>query len=129
MHRNQCDYTLSFRRLCDAAHADAEAALRNSFARPGEYEEWAAAWRSRLAREPQTAEERAAAMRRVNPAFIPRNHRIEQVIAAAVEREDFAPFEEMLLVLSQPYEDQAAFEAYAAPPQPAERVLQTFCGT
>ncbi len=129
LHRNQCDYTLSFRRLCDAAHADAEAALRNSFARPVEYDEWAAAWRSRLAREPQSADERAAAMRRVNPAFIPRNHRIERVIAAAVEREDFAPFEEMLLVLSQPYEDQPAFEPYAAPPQPEERVLQTFCGT
>ena len=68
-------------------------------------------------------------MRRVNPAFIPRNHRIERVIAAAVERDDFAPFEEMLCVLARPYEDQERFEAYTAPPQPAERVLQTFCGT
>ncbi len=129
LHRNQCDYTLSFRRLCDAARADGDAALRSSFAHPVEYEEWAAGWRSRLAREPQSEGERAAAMRRVNPAFIPRNHRIERVIAAAVEREDFAPFEEMLLVLSQPYQDQSAFESYAAPPQPEERVLQTFCGT
>ncbi len=129
LHRNQCDYTLSFRRLCDAAHADGDAALRSSFAHPVDYEEWAAGWRSRLAREPQSEGERAAAMRRVNPAFIPRNHRIERVIAAAVEREDFAPFEEMLLVLSRPYEDQPAFETYAAPPQPEERVLQTFCGT
>jgi serine/tyrosine/threonine adenylyltransferase len=129
LHRNQCDYTVSFRRLCDAAHADREAALRASFARPVEYDEWAAGWRSRLAREPQSEGERAAAMRRVNPAFIPRNHRIERIIAAAIEREDFAPFEEMLLVLSQPYEDQLAFESYASPPQPEERVLQTFCGT
>ncbi|MGO9987795.1 MAG: protein adenylyltransferase SelO [Steroidobacteraceae bacterium] len=129
LHRNQCDYTLSFRRLCDAARADGDAALRSSFAYPVDYEEWAAVWRSRLAREPQSEGERAAAMRRVNPAFIPRNHRIERVIAAAVEREDFAPFEEMLLVLSQPYQDQPAFESYTAPPQPEERVLQTFCGT
>jgi len=129
LHRNQCDYTVSFRRLCDAAHADREAALRASFARPPEYDEWAAGWRSRLAREPQSADDRAAAMRRVNPAFIPRNHRIERIIAAAIERQDFAPFEEMLLVLSRPYDDQSAFESHANPPLPEERVLQTFCGT
>ena len=65
----------------------------------------------------------------VNPAFIPRNHRIEAVITAAVEREDFAPFEELLAVLSNPYEDQPAFVDYASPPEPHERVQQTFCGT
>jgi serine/tyrosine/threonine adenylyltransferase len=132
MHRNQCDYTVTFRSLCDAADADgaaADAGLGASFARPGEYEVWAADWRSRLAREPQPAGERAAAMRRVNPALIPRNHRVEEVINAAVEREDFAPFERMLQVLSRPYERQAGLEAYAIPPKPTERVLQTFCGT
>ena len=85
--------------------------------------------RIRWAREPQAAADRVDAMRRVNPAFIPRSHRIEQVIAAAIEREDFTPFEEMLSVLLRPFDDQPRFEAYAAPPQPAERVLQTFCGT
>jgi uncharacterized protein YdiU (UPF0061 family) len=78
--------------------------------------------------EPQSPAERQAAMRRVNPMFIPRNHRIEAVIAAAVEG-DYAPFEELLLVLSKPYEDQPAFTDYANPPQPHERVCQTFCGT
>ena len=68
-------------------------------------------------------------MRAVNPAFIPRNHRVEAVIEAAVNRDDFAPFEELLAVLSKPYEDQPAFAAYAEPPEPHERVLQTFCGT
>jgi uncharacterized protein YdiU (UPF0061 family) len=134
MHRNQCDYTLTFRRLCDAANEDparggADAELRALFARPAEFDEWARGLRTRWARERQTEADRVQAMRRVNPAFIPRNHRIEQVIAAAIEREDFAPFEEMLSVLSQPYDDQPKFEAYATPPQPAERVLQTFCGT
>ena len=68
-------------------------------------------------------------MRAVNPAFIPRNHRIEAVIDAAVNRDDYAPFEELLTVLSRPYEDQPAFAGYAEPPQPDQRVLQTFCGT
>ena len=68
-------------------------------------------------------------MRRVNPAFIPRNHRVEQIIGAAIERADLAPFEELLKVLSQPYQEQPGFETYAAPPRPEERVLRTFCGT
>ena len=57
--------------------------------------------------------DRARAMRSVNPAFIPRNHRVEQALEAAIEREDFAPFAELLEVLSRPYEDQEGFESYA----------------
>jgi uncharacterized protein YdiU (UPF0061 family) len=68
-------------------------------------------------------------MRAVNPAFIARNHRVEAVIDAAVNRDDFAPFEELLTVLSKPYEDQPAFAGYAQAPEPHQRVLQTFCGT
>jgi len=68
-------------------------------------------------------------MRAVNPAFIPRNHRVEAVIDAAVHHDDFAPFEELLLVLSKPFEDQPRFAPYADPPKPHERVERTFCGT
>ena len=68
-------------------------------------------------------------MKSVNPAFIPRNHRVEAVIEAAVNRDDFAPFEELLTVLSRPYEDQPAYAGYADPPEPHQRVVQTFCGT
>ncbi len=68
-------------------------------------------------------------MREANPVYIPRNHRVEQVIVAAVERSDFAPFEELSQVLAAPYVERAALAAYANPPRPSERVLQTFCGT
>jgi uncharacterized protein YdiU (UPF0061 family) len=134
MRRNDCDYALTFRRLCDAADPDAdrgaaEAQLRAAFSRPAESAAWAADWRSRLAREPDPGKQRPRSMRRVNPAFIPRNHRVEQIIAAATERADLAPFEQLLKVLSQPYQEQPGFEAYAAPPRPEERVLRTFCGT
>lgn len=103
--------------------------MRALFEDPTGLDEWLPRWRQRLADEPQTAAERAAAMRQVNPAFIPRNHRIEAVITAAVENDDYAPFEELHAVLARPYDDQPAFSAYAEPPQPDERVLQTFCGT
>jgi len=69
------------------------------------------------------------AMRAVNPAFIPRNHRVEQALDAAIECGDFSPFADLLTVLSRPYEDQAAFAEYANPPRTGERVFRTFCGT
>lgn len=134
MRRNDCDYTLTFRRLCDAADPDAdrgaaEAQLRAAFSQPAESTAWAADWRLRLAREPDPGNQRPGSMRQVNPAFIPRNHRVEQSIAAAIERADLAPFEELLKVLSRPYQDQPGYQPYAAPPRPEERVLRTFCGT
>ena len=130
MHRNQADFTLTFRCLCDAAEREAaDARVRSLFVNPRDYDDWASRWRARLAREAPAPEARAAAMRRVNPAFIPRNHRIQQVIDAAVEREDFSPFAKLSAALSQPYQPPEGFESYADPPQPDERVLQTFCGT
>jgi uncharacterized protein YdiU (UPF0061 family) len=123
-------FTLAFRRLSDAAGSLAEeASLRSLFNGEQGFGPWAERWRSRLMQEPNSADERRAGMRAVNPAFIPRNHRIEAVIEAAVERKDFAPFEELLLVLAKPFDDQAPFARYMDPPQPHERVCQTFCGT
>ena len=124
------DHTIFFRRLCSAA-ADpaADADVAALFSEPGAFHAWAETWRKRLAREDHTPDARASAMRRANPAFIPRNHRIQQVIDAAAERGDFAPFERLVQVLERPYEDQPDFADLAEPPQPEERVLQTFCGT
>jgi uncharacterized protein YdiU (UPF0061 family) len=130
MAKNHADFTLTFRRLSDATEdAGRDQDLRALFAEPTAYDEWAVRWRQRADLEPQTPEARTAMMRTVNPAFIPRNHRIEAMIEAAVARDDFAPFEELLAVLSKPYEEQPAFADYAEPPQPHQRVLQTFCGT
>ena len=110
MAKNQADFTLTFRRLSDAALDPADdREVRQLFADPAAYDDWAVRWRQRIGDEPQDAAARRTAMRAVNPAFIPRNHRIEAVIEAAVNRDDFAPFEELLTVLSKPYEDQPAF--------------------
>jgi serine/tyrosine/threonine adenylyltransferase len=130
MAENQADFTLTFRRLSAAAAGpEGDEAVRNLFINPLAYDAWAARWRERLSLEPQDDTGRQAAMRAVNPAYIPRNHRIEAVIQAAVERDDFAPFEELLAVLSRPYEDQPSLARYAEPPEPHERVHRTFCGT
>ena len=130
MHENDADFTLTFRRLCAAAADEkADADVRGLFANPGAYDSWAARWRSRLAVDEREPNARAKAMRAVNPAFIPRNHRVEQALDAAIESGDFSPFADLLTVLSRPYEDQAAFADYAKPPQTGERVFRTFCGT
>jgi uncharacterized protein YdiU (UPF0061 family) len=130
MHENVADFTLTFRRLCDAAADErADADVRALFADPAAYDGWASRWRSRLAAERLDPNARAQAMRTVNPAFVPRNHRVEQALDAAIERGDFSPFAELLTVLSRPYEDQAPFADYAKPPHADERVFRTFCGT
>jgi len=130
MAGNQADFTLTFRRLSDAAlDPGGDAEVRRLFAEPTAYDEWSARWRQRISDEPRDPAARQAAMRSVNPAFIPRNHLIEAVIDAAVNRDDFAPFEQLLVVLSKPYQDQPTLAGYAEPPKPHQRVLQTFCGT
>jgi serine/tyrosine/threonine adenylyltransferase len=127
MHEN---VTLTFRGLCDAAADEkADANVRALFANPAAYDTWASWWRSRLAAEKLEPDARARAMRSVNPAFIPRNHRVEQALDAAIEYGDFSPFAELLTVLSRPYEYQVAFAHYAKPPRADERVFRTFCGT
>jgi uncharacterized protein YdiU (UPF0061 family) len=130
MTENEADFTLTFRRLADAAAGEgADEPVRERFIDPTAFDAWAARWRARLALEPQDGATRRAAMRAVNPAFIPRNHRVEAVIRAAEDRDDFGPFEDLLAVLSNPFEDQPAFAPYAEPPQAHEVVHQTFCGT
>jgi uncharacterized protein YdiU (UPF0061 family) len=131
MSTGGADFTLTFRRLSDAASGQEEGAgVRDLFTNPSaSYDEWESRWRQRLKQEPTDAATRRAGMLAVNPAFIPRNHRVEAVIRAAVDEGDFAPFHELVTVLSNPFEAQPAFARYADPPADHERVLHTFCGT
>jgi uncharacterized protein YdiU (UPF0061 family) len=130
MAENAADFTLTFRRLCDAAaDPSADATVRALFTDPTAFDSWASRWRWRLGEEAADPAAIRDAMRAVNPVYIPRNHRVEAALNAAIERDDFGPFEELLLVLSRPFEERAGFERYTTPPEPEERVLQTFCGT
>jgi uncharacterized protein YdiU (UPF0061 family) len=121
---NNADFTLTFRRL-----SEDDAAARTLFADPAAFDEWLPRWHQRLAEEQGDPAARRAAMLAANPAFIPRNHRVEAVIRAAVDRDDLAPFEELLAVLSRPFDSQPEFAHYMEPPAEHERVRATFCGT
>ncbi len=130
MQRGKADFTLVFRALGDDLASSANGrACPSLFGNPAEFEDWEKRWRQRLLDDPLPAETRQETMRRANPLFIPRNHRVEAALQAAMERDDLAPFEELLAVLARPYDEQPGREAYALPPAPHERVLATFCGT
>jgi uncharacterized protein YdiU (UPF0061 family) len=130
MAANQADFTLTFRRLALAAEEEGrDTEVRVLFADPSAYDVWAQAWRRRLALEGTAKSEISRSMLLASPAFIPRNHLVEAAIVAAVERQNFAPFEKLLEIVTNPFTDQPEWEDYTLPALPHERVLQTFCGT
>ena len=129
MAANRSDFTLTFRGLADEFDAKAgEGSTRRLFADTAGFDNWTGQWRHRLEREPDSGSSRET-MLSANPKYIPRNHRVEAVIAAAVEDADFGPFEELLAVTGKPFDEQPAMTHYALPPEEQERVFQTFCGT
>ena len=130
MANNHADFTLTFRWLCEApTEIQGKESVRSLFDDSHEFDEWAVNWRTRLMEDGVDSQERRVAMRKVNPAFIPRNHLVEEVIVAAVESENFTPFETLLSVLEKPFEDQPRSHRYAEPPLPEQVVHKTFCGT
>jgi uncharacterized protein YdiU (UPF0061 family) len=131
MAENGADFTLTFRRLGDVVDQGSQdnGWVSRLFEDPTAFDEWAVRWRHRLASEARSSAECRSGMQSVSPAFIPRNHRVEEVIKAAVEEGDLEPFEQLIEVLASPYDDQPLQERYAAPPRPEQVVRQTFCGT
>ena len=135
MHEGEADFTLAFRRLADAAEGRDEAFLA-CFSEQAMAAQWLPRWRDRTAGEAGNGEagragsggKRADAMRAVNPAVIPRNHRVEEAIAAA-NYGDLSFFERLLQALEHPFEERPEFADLMTPPTPEERVLRTFCGT
>jgi uncharacterized protein YdiU (UPF0061 family) len=125
MEGKRVDYTLAFRYLADAALGQEEP-IRGLFSDPSAYDLWSGHWRARLSREEVAASVRAQAMRRANPAFIPRNHRVEEALSAAVERGDYAPFETLLNILSRPFDDQPEFADFAEPAPEGSGRYRTF---
>ncbi|MBS9721714.1 YdiU family protein [Tianweitania sp. BSSL-BM11] len=130
MMEGGADFTRTFRALTAAAgDPAADRGVRAEFIDPMLYETWVTEWRARLAREPEQDGVRVDVMRRANPALIPRNHRIEEAIKAAIEHADFTPFRRLNSVLSRPFDDQPEQSDLAIAPEPDQRVLRTFCGT
>ena len=121
MRDHQADFTNTFRQL-----SAAEAMPQDDAA----FVEWQGQWRGRLSRQPQSQTEVMKRMRAHNPAVIPRNHKVEEALAAAVERNDLSVMQRLLAALAEPYEPRAEISAeYTMPSGAAAGEYQTFCGT
>lgn len=119
LQEGQVDYTSFFRGLGPAARGTPETA-RAMFADAGAFDTWAERW---LALSPD-----ASVMDRVNPAYIPRNHLVEESLAAAVAG-DLDPFNRLVAVLADPYTERHGLERYAGPAPEDFGSYRTFCGT
>ncbi len=123
----QVDFTNAFRGLAEAVTDDA-APLRQLFGDPAPFDAWSSGWRERLRAEGRDTAEVARDLRAANPAYIPRNHRVQQAIDAA-EAGDLGLLDDLLAVVTRPYDDHPERAAFARPPRPDEAVTRTFCGT
>ncbi|MDB6140297.1 MAG: hypothetical protein JWO94_3369 [Verrucomicrobiaceae bacterium] len=117
MLKNQADFTNTFRALSSGSQATADSSA------------WHERWQGRLGRQSQSLAESLALMRAHNPAFIPRNHKVEEALEAASARGDFAPMHRLLTVLAQPYDHTQDHPEYSMPSAPGSPVYRTYCGT
>jgi uncharacterized protein YdiU (UPF0061 family) len=123
MHRHGADFTNTFRDLASGSRPEVSA-----FRAP-DLRQWYARWRDRLKRQPDDREASRRRMNAHNPAVIPRNHRVEEALAAAVERADLTVMENLLAVLAHPYHDPPEGTGYDLPAPPSAEPYRTFCGT
>jgi uncharacterized protein YdiU (UPF0061 family) len=133
MMDSQADFTLTFRRLSNlptaAGETEEEASFREVFASGKDIGDWLDRWRPRLTAQQTPESERRDSQRAVNPAFIPRNHRVQEAIEAAERDGDFTLFETLTDTLERPFDDQSERVHLMAPPRPEQIVHRTFCGT
>lgn len=122
MEQKGADYTNSFLDL------GGEAKPSGGFYNSTEFSKWYERWQGRLKKNPKPLQSSLCLMRSVNPAIIPRNHKVEEALNAANEG-DLKPVHDLLAAIQEPYKNRDSLTPYQSPPQPAERVYQTFCGT
>lgn len=126
MAAREADYTNTFRKLSlNPTHMNFLDGMSDA---DTDLSAWWSRYKVLCDADPRPVSERAREMQKTNPAFIPRNHRVEEVIAAAYGG-DIAPFNRLVEILKNPFEEQQAHEEFKRPPTPQEVVSATFCGT
>jgi uncharacterized protein YdiU (UPF0061 family) len=127
LHAQTVDFTSCFRALSSSVLGD-PAPARSLFIEPRAFDAWADRWQAQLSSRACDPRAIAAAMERVNPVYIPRNHHVEAALTAA-SAGDLQPFRALLDVLAQPFDERPGLESYAAPAPPSFGAYRTFCGT
>jgi uncharacterized protein YdiU (UPF0061 family) len=121
MKEQKADFTNTFRNLGGTGNT--------MFNDDPAFAAWHVQWQQRLRQQPQSADEVWEHMRAHNPAVIPRNHKVEEALAAASERGDLSLLQRLLEALAKPYEDREGQCEYRAASGLEAGVYQTFCGT
>jgi uncharacterized protein YdiU (UPF0061 family) len=127
LHAQRVDFTSCFRALSSSMRGDA-APARSLFTEPRAFDAWSGRWRAQLSSRACDGRAIADEMDRVNPVYIPRNHQVEEALAAA-SAGDLQPFRRLLDVLAQPFDQRPGLEPYAGPAPPSFSAYRTFCGT
>ena len=123
MQEHRADYTNTFRGLTFEKYEEVD--LFDSEA----FKNWHTLWQERLARQQESKADSFELMTQSNPAVIPRNHRVEEALEAAVEKADYSVMERLLTILSKPYAHTPEQVDYCKPAPASNRPYQTFCGT
>lgn len=122
MQRVGADYTNTFQHLTEEKIPQGEPYNDRAF------KEWYTHWQAQLAKNTKPLKSSLSLMRANNPAVIPRNHKVEQVLDAATNG-DLKPLKNLLNALQEPYKNRSNLKPYQSSPEPEDRVYQTFCGT
>ncbi len=129
--QNRVDYTIFLRRLCDfdSRPDAANAPLRDLVLDRAAFDAWAARYATALRQQGSSDTERAAAMRRVNPKYILRNHLAEIAIRRAADERDYSEVNRLHALLARPFDEQPEFESYAAEPPDWARKIEVSCSS
>ncbi|MBN8192868.1 YdiU family protein [Bacillus sp. NTK074B] len=122
MKGNQADYTNTFRSL---ALGNEESVVFKT----AEFSDWKERWDTRRGRQEESKDDSLKLMKSSNPSVIPRNHRVEEALQAAVEKNDFSVMDRLLAVLKNPYAYSPEQDEYCTLPVPSRRPYRTYCGT
>jgi len=122
MQRAGADYTNTFRHLTEEKPPQGKPYNDKTF------KEWYTRWQAQLAKNTKPLKSSLSLMRANNPAVIPRNQKVEQVLGAATNG-DLKPLKDLLTALQEPYKNRSDLKPYQSPPKQDEGVYQTFCGT
>ncbi|MDQ1147366.1 uncharacterized protein YdiU (UPF0061 family) [Bacillus sp. SORGH_AS 510] len=123
MEKHRADFTNTFSALTFDKQKD------NALFVDPEFNQWHVKWQARLDRQQESKESSHELMMKSNPGVIPRNHRVEEALEAAVEQGDFSVLDKLLHVIAKPYAHSPEQVEYCTLPTPSGRPYQTFCGT
>ncbi|MDD6795596.1 MAG: YdiU family protein, partial [Clostridiaceae bacterium] len=123
MEKYKADYTNTFKALTEYNIAGSDIFASD------EFKEWFEIWKERLSREERTEDDCKALMEKNNPRIIPRNHRVEEALEAAVENNDYSIMEALVNALKNPYDYTVTEEYYTKLPEPTSCPYKTYCGT